>query len=114
MTDKSETTGLCTDCLAPSVCERDAVCAEHIAELVAAVQAEEDKEISMRWHIQSPRYVRDGGAKTLCGLHNDADRYNGLDEAYRAHVEGRPNIGEPCRLCLSVALIAMGVSNDVR
>lgn len=66
----------------------------------------------LRWHICSP-IPREGGRRTLCGLRNDATQYDGLDEAYRAHVEGWPNIGWPCRRCLGVALIAMGVPNDI-
>lgn len=60
-------------------------------------------------HICSPV----NGLRTLCGLHNDVTPYGSLDVAYRAHVEGWKDIHRPCRRCLGVALIAMGVSNDI-
>lgn len=64
-------------------------------------------------HIMSPRLRRDGGPRTLCGLINDFNPYGGLDEAYVAAVEGWKDVTRPCKRCLGVALIAMGVSNDV-
>lgn len=60
-------------------------------------------------HIISPQ----NGLRTLCGLRNDVNPYSGLDVAYRSQVEGWQNVARPCRRCLGVALIAMGVSNDV-
>jgi hypothetical protein len=64
-------------------------------------------------HIMSPRFRRDGGPRTLCGLTNDVNPYGGLDVAYVAAVEGWKDAARPCKRCLGVALIAMGVGNDI-
>ena len=64
------------------------------------------------FHILTP-IPKPNGRGSLCGLRNDAPTFDSLDEAYRAHVEGWSGIGAPCRRCLSVALIAMGISNNV-
>jgi hypothetical protein len=62
-------------------------------------------------HILSP-IPRPGGRMPLCGAEDwENTSYGGLDEAYRANVEGWPARGAPCRDCLKVATIAMGVIN---
>lgn len=63
-------------------------------------------------HILSPRKSAYGHG-TLCGLSNDINPYPSIDTAYLAAVEGWRDIHRPCKRCLGVALIAMGVSNDV-
>lgn len=62
-------------------------------------------------HIATPR-PQAGGRGNLCGaaqtLHNC---YDGIDQAYRASVEGWKFPAPPiCRECVGVALVAMGVS----
>ena len=60
-------------------------------------------------HIASP-IPRAGGRKNLCGaLQEPGMSYDGLDEAYRANVEGWAS-GTPCPDCLRTAMIAMGSS----
>ena len=61
-------------------------------------------------HIVSPSF-QPGGSLTLCGSpYQVGMSYDGLDEAYRANVEGWAS-GPPCRNCLKVALIAMGATD---
>ncbi len=62
-------------------------------------------------HIASPR-PQSGGRPNLCGSpQKKGSVYDGLDEAYRASVEGWQFPARPiCRDCIATALIAMGVS----
>ena len=58
-------------------------------------------------HIASPR-AQPGGRPNLCGAPQTTwNAYNGLDEAYRANVEGWSPDRVTCRDCLRTALIAM-------
>jgi hypothetical protein len=62
-------------------------------------------------HIASPR-PQAGGRPNLCGAPQTTwNAYSGLDEAYRANVEGWTFPARPvCRDCLATAMISMGVS----
>ena len=55
-------------------------------------------------HIASP-IPRFNGRPNLCGA--ESNDYGGLDEAYRAHVEGWTHGTVTCPLCLRTALVAM-------
>jgi hypothetical protein len=58
-------------------------------------------------HILSP-IPSPTGRSPLCGATDGSD-YNGLDEAYRAHVEGWTSNTITCRDCVLTALVAMGI-----
>lgn len=59
------------------------------------------------WHIHSP-IPRPGGRRTLCGAASAlTSQYDGLDEAYRARVEGWIGCAPPCSACIEVAMVAM-------
>lgn len=59
------------------------------------------------WHIHSP-IPRAGGRRTLCGATGLlVGQYDGLNEAYRACVQGWAGCGAPCTACLDVAMVAM-------
>lgn len=62
-------------------------------------------------HILSP-IPCEGGRRPLCGAPYHEPSFDGLDEAYRACVEGVAPSDLTCRNCVAVAIIAMGCPTD--
>lgn len=80
---------------------------EPIRQIAMEMEEERRKEIGTRWHVYSPASHL-GSRRTLCGAVGEASyQYDGLDQAYRASVEGWPDCDPPCVACLEVAMIAM-------